>query len=118
MLGYTLISGASSEASTVRAIRPAVRSALAHMAVTPICIHVNEKTLTMTTADLFMHRSAMADMRIAHITVPAERRMKAKTAEEQLRFALAESQTAEPTPGPCAEASQRHLELSKYLIGV
>lgn len=102
----------------MQAIHPAVRSALAHVAVTPICIYVNEKTLAMTTADLFMHRSAMADMRIAHITVPAERRMKAKTAEEQLRFALAESQAVEPTPGQCVEASQRNLELSKYLIGV
>jgi hypothetical protein len=102
----------------VQAIRPAVRSALAHVAVTPICIYVNEKTLAMTTADLFMHRSAMADMRIAHITVPAERRMKAKTAEEQLRFALADSHSYEPTLGQYVGSSQRNLELCKYLIGV
>jgi hypothetical protein len=95
-----------------------VHPAGALLAKPPICIHVNEKTLPMTTAELSMHRSAMADMRIAHITVPAERRMKAKTAEEQLRFALADSHSYEPTLGQYVGASQRNLELCKYLIGV
>lgn len=72
----------------------------------------------MTTAELSSHRSAMADMRIAHITLPAEHRMKAQSAKEQLRCALAESHSLGQTPSQYVGSSQRNLELCKYLIGV
>ncbi|MBY0466724.1 MAG: hypothetical protein K2W33_17450 [Burkholderiales bacterium] len=72
----------------------------------------------MTTAELSTHRSAMATLRIAHITATAEHRMQAQTAEEQLRVARADSHAYAQSPVHGDAASQRRFELCKYLVGV
>ena len=44
------------------------------------------------------HRAAMMDLRIAHITNPAENRMRMRTAKEQLAAALAASEAERKPP--------------------
>ena len=72
----------------------------------------------MTTVDLNAHRSAMADMRIAYITEPAERRMQTQTASDQLRFARAESLAFQQTCGKSLQSAQSKFDLCKYLISI
>lgn len=72
----------------------------------------------MTTADLSTHRSAMATMHIAYITMPAERRMQNQSAEMQLQHAMAEHDTNPSSADAPVMAYKNKLELCKFLVGV